>query len=81
VFRSRLKLARDIFGVHVFRYEDEEGKWQLSQPLYDGVMVALDTLWGKRDRLLNARARIFRQVTRLLRRPSAFDVIRNFLGL
>ena len=74
-FQTRLKLARDIFGERVFRYRDEEQKWQLSQPLYDGIMVALDTLWGRRDRLLKARARIVRQVTRLLRRPSAFDVI------
>jgi hypothetical protein len=74
-FQTRLKLARDIFGERVFRYKDEEGKWQLSQPLYDGIMVALDTLWGKRERLLKSRARIARQVNRILARPSAFDVI------
>ena len=74
-FQTRLKLARDIFGDRVFRYRDEEGRWQLSQTLYDGIMVALDTLWGKRERLLKSKARIVRQVNRLLGRPSAFDVI------
>lgn len=74
-FQTRLKLAQDLFGDHVFRYKDDEGKWQLSQPLYDGTMVALDSLWTKRDRLPKERARIVRQVTRLLKRPTAFDVI------
>lgn len=74
-FQTRLKLARDLFGDHVFRYKDEEGKWQLSQPLYDGVMVALDRLWAKRDRLLSARTRVIRRVASLLRRRSAHEVI------
>ena len=74
-FISRLKLARDIFGARVFRYRDEKGEWQLSEPLYDGVMVALDSLWADRDRLLRKRARVARDVTLLLRRPSAYEVI------
>jgi hypothetical protein len=74
-FQSRLQLARDIFGEHVFRYRDEQKKWQLSQPLYDGIMVALDNLWGRRDRLLKEKSRIVREVTSLLKKPSAFEVI------
>jgi hypothetical protein len=74
-FVSRLQLAQDIFGEHVFRYRDEEKKWQLSQPLYDGLMVALDNLWDNRDRLLKEKVRIVREVKRLLGRPSAFEVI------
>jgi hypothetical protein len=74
-FHSRLQLARDIFGEQVFRYRDEEKKWQLSQPLYDGIMVAIDNLWSKRDRLLKERVRIVREVKTLLRKPSAFEVI------
>jgi hypothetical protein len=74
-FQTRLKLARDLFGDQVFQYKDDEKKWQLSQPLYDGIMVALDSLWTRRDRLLKKRARIVRQVTRLLKRRTALDVI------
>ncbi len=74
-FQARLKLARDLFGERVFRYKDEEGKWQLSQPLYDGIMVALDRLWSKRHRLLSARASIIRRVNALLTKPTAFEVI------
>ncbi len=75
VFQSRLKLARKLFGDRVFRYKDEEGKWKLSQPLYDGIMVALDRLWPKRDRLLSARTRVVGRVNKLLSRLRAFEVV------
>jgi hypothetical protein len=74
-FRARLKLAHGIFGDQVFRFEDENGKWQLSQTLYDGIMIALDRLWTRRDRLLSSRARIVGSVAKLLGRKSAFEVI------
>jgi hypothetical protein len=74
-FKSRLKLAQEIFGERVFRYRDETGRWQLSLPLYDGVMVAIDRLWSCRERLLAARTRVVARVSHLLRRPSAFEVI------
>ena len=74
-FKTRLKLAHDLFGTRVFRYKDEDQKWQLSQPLYDGVMVAMDKLWSKRERLLSARTAVVGRVMRLLKRPSAFEVI------
>lgn len=75
VFETRLKLARDLFGTHVFRYRDEDGNWQLSETLYDGVMVALDRLWPKRDGLLSAKNQIVGRVSHLLKKPSAFEVI------
>lgn len=75
VFETRLKLASDIFGDHVFRYKDEEGKWQPSHPLYDGIMVALDRLWDKRKPLLAAKSHVVRAVADLLGKPGAFEVI------
>ena len=67
-------MARDIFGSRVFRYKDADGKWQLSQTLYDGVMVAIDKLWPKRERLLSTKTEVASRVAHLLRRPSAFEV-------
>ena len=72
-YLSRIQLARDIFNT-VFRYEDENGKWQLST-LDDGVMVALDRLWEKRDRLLGQKDKVLYNVDRLLRNRRAFEVI------
>jgi hypothetical protein len=74
-FRDRIRLARDLFGRKAFRYEDKNGCWQLSQPLYDGVMVALDGLWDRRTMLLAAKHDIGVRVSRLLRSPSAFEVV------
>jgi hypothetical protein len=74
-FESRLKLAHDLFGKRVFRYKDEEGKWQISQPLYDGIMVALDKLWEKRKDLLSSKAKIVSSLESLLKDPEAFEVI------
>lgn len=74
-YLSRMQLARDIFANTVFRYEDENGKWQLSQPLYDGVMVALDRLWEKKDHLLSQKDKVLYNVDRLLRNQKAFEVI------
>ena len=75
VFESRLKLAHDLFGAHVFQYRDEDRKWQRSQPLYDGVMVAIDRLWPKREQLLSKRSRVVSRVNHLLKRASAFEVV------
>ena len=74
-FKTRLELAHDLFGSRVFRYKDENGEWQLSKPLYDGVMVALDRLWSRRDSLKSERKEVVHRVTKLLRRNSAFEVI------
>jgi len=74
-FETRLSLAKDIFGDKVFKYEDEDGSWKLSQTLYDGVMVALDRLWDKRKFLKAARSKVSRAVHGLLKRPKAYEVI------
>ncbi len=74
-FESRLKLAHDLFGERTFRYADQEGNWKHSQPLYDGIMVALDHLWAKRQRLLARKERIRSAVNALLRKESAYEVI------
>jgi hypothetical protein len=76
-FKIRLRFARDLFGAQTFQYKDkdDDGKWKLSKPLYDGIMVAIDRLWARRDRLLSGRTRVVRRVNHLIRRPSAFEVI------
>lgn len=74
-FNSRLKLAQDIFHEETFCYQDENGKPKLSRPLYDAVMVALDSLWDKRQKLLTRHTAVVANVARLLRRKKAFAVI------
>lgn len=74
-FKSRLKLAHDIFGQRVFRYKNEKGELEVSQPLYDGVMVALDRLWDSRAKLISAKTRVVEKVERLLRNEAKFEII------
>jgi hypothetical protein len=74
-FKTRLKLSHELFGNHVFRYQNEAGSWELSQPLYDAVMVAIDRLWATSKDLPSAKTRIVRDVNRLLKDPQAFEVI------
>lgn len=74
-FRDRLKIAREVFGAHLFRHRDEKGKWRLSQPLYDGVMVAIDRVWEKRELLVKNRAKVVKSLSRLLDDEAAYEVI------
>jgi hypothetical protein len=59
-FSERLSLAYQIFGDHAFKYKDKNGRWKPSQPLFDGLMIALDQLWSKRTLLeeSNSKAKL-----------------------
>src|ERR1035437_666263 len=74
-FKTRLNVAFDIFGTHTFQYEDENGVWQPSHTLYDGVMVALDRLWDRRTKLVQSKVRVAEKLARLLRSPKSFEII------
>jgi Protein of unknown function DUF262 len=74
-FRARLKVAHRIFGEHAFHHENERGHWIPSWPLYDGVMVAIDRLWLKKDDLIKNRAEIVKGLTKLLNNKAAYEVI------
>lgn len=74
-FKNRIRLAKEIFGAKVFCFNDKDGNPQLSQPLYDGVMIALDRLWEKRKKLVAAKSEVARNIERLLKNEAAFEVI------
>ena len=64
-----------MFGKAVFRYKDKKGHWQLSIPLYDGLMIALDRLWEQRDQLILAKKKVVSAVGRVLEDDAKFEVI------
>jgi hypothetical protein len=70
-----LQLAHQIFGKRVFRLKTSKGKWDLSIPLYDGIMIAIFRLLGERERLIEQRAEVIRRVEKLLEDPKAYEVI------
>jgi hypothetical protein len=76
-FLERLKVAHSIFGNRTFRYPDQKGYWKLSQPLYDGVLLAVDALWEHRSELKANKKSIRKAVTELFKDETAFAIIVN----
>jgi hypothetical protein len=74
-FLARLDVAQTIFGTHVFRYRNKKGRWLLSRPLFDGVLVALDTVWSKRTILVKRKERVRKALADLLHDPEAYAVL------
>ncbi len=75
-FLSRLTLAKDIFGNSAFRLpgsDDKPGK--ISRPLFDAVMVALDEMWSKADKIRAARAKIQANMKRALKTPAVYSIL------
>jgi hypothetical protein len=76
LFRSHLELSLRVFGNDAFKYEEPEtGEITLSQPLWDGTMIALGNLWAQRKALTSNRRSVRTALSRLLRRPSAYEVV------
>jgi len=73
-FLETIETAHKIFGKRVFRIKPK-GKWELSIPLYDGIMIGLYRLRGVKERLVAQKAAITEKVERLLNNPAAYEVI------
>jgi hypothetical protein len=74
-FLERLKLAKGIFGADTFRIEGENGRKNLSQPLFDAVMVAVDRLYARRTELLSQKAEIAAQLRRRLKHEKFYELV------
>jgi hypothetical protein len=74
-FRDRLAFAIKLLGKNAFRYQDGDGKWRLSQPLYDAVMVAVDRIWQQREEIQKRKDEIRAALTALLKQEDAYEVI------
>ena len=74
-FLSRLAVARDLFGEHAFRYRNKKGRWLLSRPLFDGILIALDSVWAKRATLVKRKVSARKALANLLQDPDAYAVL------
>lgn len=74
-FRERLKVALKIFGDKAFKHQGDSGQWIHSRPLYDGVMVAIDRLWLKREALIKNKTKVAAGIATLLSNKAAYEVI------
>ena len=69
-----LQLAHSIFGKRVFRLKTK-GKWELSIPLYDAIMIAIFRLWDRREQLVKEKTQVIARVENLLNDSNAYEVI------
>ncbi len=75
LYLETLGLAHGIFGKHVFRIKNQKAKWELSIPLYDGIMVALFRLRKLKEQLVQEKAAVVHRVEKLIEDPKAYEVI------
>lgn len=77
-FIQSLELASTIFGSAVFRLPPTPGKskGQLSRPLYDAEMIAIDSLLNRKEEMIAAAKKIVVAVSALAQpRSDAYDLI------
>ncbi|MET3501097.1 hypothetical protein ABIC45_002709 [Mucilaginibacter rubeus] len=75
LFISRLETSHAIFEENVFRIKDSHGKLRLSQPLFDGVMIAIDRLYEDKDTLIQKKKQIQEALNKSLEDPNVYDLL------
>jgi len=70
-----IRIAHEIFGEHTFRIREANGKWTLSQPLFDAVMVAVEKLASSERRLIFRRGRIAAALEASLKSQRVYEIV------
>ena len=74
-FLRNLKTAHAIFGQRTFQVRDTKGRWRHSEPMFDAVMVALDTLHAHHERLVVRRMKISSSMNAAVSDEKSYDVM------
>ena len=74
-FENALKVCFEIFGDRTFRIPDKKNSWKLSQPLFDGVMVAVDSLIAHKDQLIRHKSKIERTLRARLSSEKTYEIV------
>jgi len=74
-FLMSIRIAHEIFGEHTFRIREANGKWTLSQPLFDAVMVAVEKLASSERRLIFRRGRIAAALEASLKSQRVYEIV------
>jgi hypothetical protein len=73
-FHNSLRIAHAIFGERTFRIR-VKGTWQLSQPLFDAVMVAVENLAKREDRLVANKKEILADLVKQTKKKAVYEII------
>ena len=75
LFKECLEISHQIFGDKTFKIRTPKGKWSLSLPLFDGIMIAIERLRGKRDKLIKERKKIVEVLQLRFANAQSYEVI------
>src|SRR5229473_8100982 len=75
VFLKCLQIAYAVFGQHTFRILDTNGKWVLSFPLFDAVMVATEKLAQHENRLIANKKKILDSLSNAMGKRRVYEII------
>jgi Protein of unknown function DUF262 len=74
-FLNSLRIAYAIFGERTFRVYDSGGKWVLSRPLFDAVMVAVERLALHEAKLVARKKKIQTSLRKALSRQRVYEIV------
>ena len=74
-FLENLETAKQIFKERTFQVKDDKNKWRLSQPMFDGVMVALDRLRDDHESLIDNRKEIVKEINEELEYEETYETV------
>jgi hypothetical protein len=74
-FVDALQIAHEIFAPHTFEVMHPKGASRVSQPLFDAVMVALDTLDNHWPALVRVRGKIKAALKAELQKEASYEIV------
>ncbi len=74
-FTKALELSEGIFSPHTFRAKDTKDHWRLSQPLFDAIMVAVDSQILHTSKLLASKNKIKTDLASELKNEDSYAII------
>jgi len=74
-FQNAVAVSNSIFGERTFRVPNAEDRWIHSQPLFDAVMVAVDSLMSYQNQLIRRRVAINNALLKALRKKAVYEII------
>lgn len=74
-FHEALQTSNEIFKPRTFQLPDAKGQWKQSRPLFDAVMVAVDSLIDRKARLVANREKISVGLIKQLQREAVYEIV------
>lgn len=74
-FLVTLEAAHKVFGHQVFRVRDTKGRLRLSEPLFDAIMVSLEQLGPRKERLIARKKEVVTALFEAMKDERVYEII------